>query len=68
MLNVALYYAGICCWCISLGQHTRQIVYLNSPMLLEMTRGATDYKIYGLDRVTVFESWVGSFLDQQQKR
>ena len=41
MQNVALYYTGICCWCISLGQHA-QIVY--SPMLLEMTRGATDYK------------------------
>lgn len=26
----------ICCWCISLKQHARQIVYLNSPMLLEM--------------------------------
>jgi hypothetical protein len=37
MENVALYYTEICFWCISLGQHPCQIIYLNSPMLLEFT-------------------------------
>ena len=30
-------------------------------------RGATDHKAHGSDRVTVFESRVGSFSDQQQQ-
>ena len=37
-------------------------------MLLEITRGATDYKTHGSDRVTFFESRVGWFLDQQQQK
>uniref|UniRef100_A0A8C5BWU3 Far upstream element-binding protein 3-like n=1 Tax=Gadus morhua TaxID=8049 RepID=A0A8C5BWU3_GADMO len=33
-----------------------------------VTRGATDHKTHGSDRVTVFESRVGSFSDQQQQK
>ena len=43
--NVALYYTHISCWCISLGQHPCQVIYLNSPMLLEFTNVDSVLKI-----------------------
>ena len=47
--------------------HVHRVCPSAATELLQ-SRGATDHKIHGSDRVTLLESRVGSFSDQQQQK